>query len=1507
MSIVVNARDVAILSDTRTIQSSGYNAVTLVLLASNSLVSADSTGAVVMSAVTGITNTATLWVGNAAAVGAVYSVASPAASNGVTLSINSSTGVLTLTSTVVGGTWSTVSDSEVFTINAVYGGITYTTQYRITKVKGGAAGSGSTSISATLTNETATIGADTSGTVPTGGFAGATTMMVVFVGATDDSTNWTYACTYFNVTSSTLSSSRIQSITAMSADYGYIDIVASKATYPNITKRFIITKVRNGSIGTSPSSYWLLTSTAALKRNNSNAYTPTSLVISSMYQTGSSTPGVFSGIYKVYENGNATAITGAGAPPLTASASSYVYTPSSPSLTIIKIELYLADGTTKVDEQTIPIVTDGTSVYTLTIPVYQQLATTPTTPTGGLYTFTGDTLTVPTGLNPWYRIQPTGSQTPTWVSTATFQTGTPGTAVAPLASWTAPIKFVQDGAPGSGSSGISATLTNESATVGADSTGTVPTGGYDSAVTQMIIFEGITDTSVTWTYNSTYSNVTSSTAVDSRTQAISSMSADSGYILITASKSPNSPITKKFIVTKLRNGTAGTSPTSYWLVPGASAFSRSASGTYTPSVISISSNYQIGTNSPAAYPGVYKVYENGILLYTSAASEYTHVYTPFGSGLSTVTIELYLANGTTKVDSQTIPIVTNGTSVYTVSIPIYQQLAFPGPLTTPTGGTYTFTGDTLTAPTGWSRTQPSGSTTPTWISTATFQTGTPGTAVGPLIGWATPIKFVQDGAGGAGTSGQSNYRAYLAATYGGAVPTTPTTASTYPPTSSGGTVVWSASPLTLSTGQIQYQSDGTKAEGATTISWTTAYPSYFKVATLEALGVTTGTLNVDGGLTLGTNGYIKTSGSTGYGGTGLFLGYSSGDYKFSLGGASGLTYSGGLLTIPAAQITGIIPGGVTPPSTWLNSNININANGTLNNGSSGAISLGSLAGTLAIGQIGDGSITTGKLLVTGRGKALNDDPACMDSTAWIINVGSFAVQSDTTAPVGTKSIRVTSTGGGAAISTRSYPVEAGKTYKISCYLKQSGGGLLYIRHFSSTSAGTQSIISEVRNITGSPYYLESIASTLNVWQKWTGFQLIPANSSNAFIQLVLNWQAAGYTDICDVRCEEYISSDLIVDGSILAAKIDTRGLEVKATDGTVILSAGIPLTSTYITPPSTWLNSSINIVGGAINNIGTGAGTIIDNSAISITGGAISGINASSNGIVVANSAISLAANGTLSGAASGTQQVTISGLGYTGALNATANQSDAITNAAIDARLNKNSVDILSSTISLAAISGAGFRAGDLSWDASGNRIGGYGVAMTPGGITAYSVAGGQTFNLNATTGDATFGGTLTASNVITTDNIQINAVSKFYMVTAFSASANIVNTVSTIPISITFQPLYSATIPTELMYSGGLTINFNSVGVTSNTVISINIRLFDQYQSTIYDLMVLKLPLLNTTGISASYYIGIPPFIINNYGSQSRSTYVYVYYTLASGTTFPFGTITVSNASLCVHERRR
>lgn len=111
-----------------------------------------------------------------------------------------------------------------------------------------------------------------------------------------------------------------------------------------------------------------------------------------------------------------------------------------------------------------------------------------------------------------------------------------------------------------------------------------------------------------------------------------------------------------------------------------------------------------------------------------------------------------------------------------------------------------------------------------------------------------------------------------------------------------------------------------------------------------------------------------------------------------------------------------------------------------------------------------------------------------------------------------------------------------------------------------------------------------------------------------------------------------------------------------------------------------------------------------------------------------------------------------------TAATDATA-KAAAAQAAAIAASISKSSNSVLSATVSLNAVQGAGFVAGDLTWDASGNRTGGKGVAMTPGGLVGFNSSGTKTFAID-TAGNATFGGDLNAASGTFSGSLTASAV---------------------------------------------------------------------------------------------------------------------------------------------------
>lgn len=315
-----------------------------------------------------------------------------------------------------------------------------------------------------------------------------------------------------------------------------------------------------------------------------------------------------------------------------------------------------------------------------------------------------------------------------------------------------------------------------------------------------------------------------------------------------------------------------------------------------------------------------------------------------------------------------------------------EVVAFKWALTIPTAtgsGTYTWsTGGISGYPsTGWAA--DAGTSTPGWtlwkVSVKLVDNLTAATSA---ISWGTgSITAVgyAGATGGTGPAGLSQRIAYGKTTLSSLGTGQVVTAgnSSYPPSNSwgGGSITWSGSVPTIVAGEIVYQTNG--IYDGTNTTWEAPFMSTLKVGSLSAITVNTGSLTVNGELNMTTTGYIR-GGMTGYNaGSGFFLGYSGGAYKFSLGNSAGnkITWDGSTLAVPAATITGtltaaqintngltikdasgnvIFGSGATinpssymsVPSGWQNTNVSINANGTLSGAGSGQVTLPGIGHTV---------------------------------------------------------------------------------------------------------------------------------------------------------------------------------------------------------------------------------------------------------------------------------------------------------------------------------------------------------------------------------------------------------------------------------------------------------------------------------------------------------------------------------------------------------------------------------
>jgi len=235
--------------------------------------------------------------------------------------------------------------------------VTAKAEYEIVKITNGT--DGKASVLGFLSNDSHSIPTNNDGSG--GVYTSATTTMYVYNGTTDDSANWTYVATPLaGVTGalSTTGNKNVYTVSNMTVDVGYVDITASRATYPSITKRFTVTKNKAG-IGST--AYWLISSAPVLQKNASNVFNPTSLTFTSKSQNGSNAPVNYNGRWVIEDTTDGTNWTVRTLNPSTDEATK-TYTPSGTTIKAVRARLYVAGATTNLlDEQQINVVSDGSN------------------------------------------------------------------------------------------------------------------------------------------------------------------------------------------------------------------------------------------------------------------------------------------------------------------------------------------------------------------------------------------------------------------------------------------------------------------------------------------------------------------------------------------------------------------------------------------------------------------------------------------------------------------------------------------------------------------------------------------------------------------------------------------------------------------------------------------------------------------------------------------------------------------------------------------------------------------------------------------------------------------------------------------------------------------------------------------------------------------------------------------------------------------------------------------
>ena len=183
------------------------------------------------------------------------------------------------------------------------------------------------------------------------------------------------------------------------------------------------------------------------------------------------------------------------------------------------------------------------------------------------------------------------------------------------------------------------------------------------------------------------------------------------------------------------------------------------------------------------------------------------------------------------------------------------------------------------------------------------------------------------------------------------------------------------------------------------------------------------------------------------------------------------------------------------------------------------------------------AITTGKLLVVGGdGASLWPDTNFKDPTAWVVaNWGAFPTQATISDGIaGGTSLRSPTGSDASARGARRIAVTVGKTYRLSIYARRSAdsNGTLYYRIDGDTT--------ESGGYNERGYWIESQVPGTS----WTRYTATVTAAQPFWSPMVLvNYNAtAGWMEAQDIRIEEVIPGELIVDGAITAGKVATNAI-----------------------------------------------------------------------------------------------------------------------------------------------------------------------------------------------------------------------------------------------------------------------------------------------------------------------------------------------------------------------------
>lgn len=199
-------------------------------------------------------------------------------------------------------------------------------------------------------------------------------------------------------------------------------------------------------------------------------------------------------------------------------------------------------------------------------------------------------------------------------------------------------------------------LSNDMQTITSDADGNIPV--FPTVATTVKVMYGSNDITNDCSYTVTKSDsVTGSWDVDTHTYTVTDLSADNGWVDIKAVYLNNLAVTKRFTVSKQKQGTDGKPGRTYSIEPSCSVLKRSADNTISPNFLEFNAYYRDGDSATRyTYKGRFVIEE------TADGNTWTTIYR---STVDESTVKHYLYTILTDSSGQT---VTDGNGT-TVGIP----------------------------------------------------------------------------------------------------------------------------------------------------------------------------------------------------------------------------------------------------------------------------------------------------------------------------------------------------------------------------------------------------------------------------------------------------------------------------------------------------------------------------------------------------------------------------------------------------------------------------------------------------------------------------------------------------------------------------------------------------------------------------------------------------------------------------------------------------------------------